>query len=296
MSLNGFLLRRLDPTRIRQIAVGLLLRLPARERAFAVEKLLARPVVADTPHGPIRFLNHGRGSCKRALTLLAKEPDSLKWIDSMAAGSVFWDIGANIGTLTLYAAKRGGLSVWAFEPAAVNFYDLAANCEINGLAADVRCLQIGFGETNGLADLHVSQMLPARSFTFRKKPAPGPTGRRAKSFPSCQSVQTWTIDSFIDFYGTPRPNYLKIDVPGLTLDILRGARRTLARDEVREVQIEVQERGPGGKRVAALLEPLGFEIVRRHLKRDGRTQRDLVFGRVSGTAVQRDPRYHAALV
>jgi len=37
----------------------------------------------------------------------------------MHPGSVFWDIGANVGVLTLYAATRGDLRVWAFEPAAV---------------------------------------------------------------------------------------------------------------------------------------------------------------------------------
>ena len=37
---------------------------------------------------------------------MSKEPDSLKWIDRMEPGSIFWDIGANIGTLTLYAARR----------------------------------------------------------------------------------------------------------------------------------------------------------------------------------------------
>ena len=59
-------------------------------------------------------------------------------------GSVFWDIGANIGVLTLYAAMRGDLKVWAFEPAAVNYYNLVANCELNGLERRVRCLQLGF--------------------------------------------------------------------------------------------------------------------------------------------------------
>ena len=55
----------------------------------------------------------------------------MRWIDDMWPGSVFWDIGANVGVLTLYAAMRGDLDVWAFEPAAVNYYNLVANCELN---------------------------------------------------------------------------------------------------------------------------------------------------------------------
>ena len=83
--------------------------LPAGQRADAVDALLSKPVVVDTPHGKISFLNHSRRSFGRARTILTKEPDSMAWIDAMRPGSVFWDIGANVGVLTLYAAMRGDL-------------------------------------------------------------------------------------------------------------------------------------------------------------------------------------------
>ncbi len=114
--------------------------LPAGQRADAVDALLSKPVVVDTPHGKIRFLNHSRRSFGRARTILTKEPDSMAWIDAMQPGSVLWDIGANVGVLTLYAAMRGDIEVWAFEPAAVNYYNLVANCELNRLEKRVRCL------------------------------------------------------------------------------------------------------------------------------------------------------------
>jgi len=119
--------------------LSLLRRLPAENRADAVDILLKKPITVATPHGKIRFLNHGRRSCWRARTTLTKEPDSIAWIDAMEPGSVFWDIGANVGVLTLYAATRGDLDVWAFEPAAVKYYNLVANCELNRLEKRVRC-------------------------------------------------------------------------------------------------------------------------------------------------------------
>src|SRR6266511_6314539 len=97
-------------------------------RGRVVDAALSEPVTVDTPHGPIHFLNQSRKSCARAESILTKEPDSLKWIDSIEPGSAFWDIGANIGVLTLYAATRRDLDGWAFEPAAVNYYNLTANC------------------------------------------------------------------------------------------------------------------------------------------------------------------------
>ena len=138
----------------------------AASRARAIDALLATAVCTQTKHGPIRFLNHGLGSCKRAEVLLHKEPDSLKWIDRMEPGTVFWDIGANVGTLSLYAAARGDLDVLAFEPAAVNYYNLAANCELNGFTSRMHCLLMGFGGANEIAELHVSQFYACSVILF----------------------------------------------------------------------------------------------------------------------------------
>ena len=107
----------------------------------------------------------------------------------MQPGSVFWDIGANVGALTLYAAQRGDLEVWAFEPAAVNYYCLAANCELNGFEKRVRCLQLGFSDKIEIADLHVSQLMTALSFTFKESKKNKPN---KKTYPSIQAVQLCT--------------------------------------------------------------------------------------------------------
>ena len=255
------------------LGLSLLRGTSAASRARAIDALLATPVTTQTKYGPIRFLNHSTGSQKRAERLLLKEPDSLKWIDAMLPGSVFWDIGANIGTLSLYAAARGDLDVWAFEPAAVNYYNLTANCELNGFTDRMRCLQLGFGEVNVLATLNVSQLMPAQSFSFADKDHPFPVSQ--------QTAILCTVDDFIARYGAPCPNYIKIDVPGLTQAILAGAKETLGRPELKQIQVETNEQSKGGRQINAALAAFGFEVVARNMKRRGTVQGDLVYGRVS---------------
>jgi FkbM family methyltransferase len=270
--------------------LSLLKLLPTEQRADLVDLLLGKPATVDTPNGQIRFLNHSGVNYWRARTIMTKEPDSMRWIDAIPPGSVFWDIGANVGVLTLYAAMRGDLDVWAFEPAAVNFYNLVANCELNGLEKRVRCLQLGFSDTLEIANLHVSQLMSGHSFTFKESAKIKP---RKKIYPSLQPVQLCTIDDFIARYDAPCPNYIKIDVPGLTHEIFAGAKHTLSQPDLKEIQVEAREHGGSGKRLFKVLAPLGFKIKSRGMRRKGEVQRDLVFARDSGIAM---PRSSATVV
>ena len=99
----------------------------------------------ETPHGPLSFVALGKGPAGRAGSLFTKQPQTIAWIDSFRPGSVFWDVGANVGVYTLYAARRGDTRVVAFEPAAVNYFVLSANCEINAFDDRVTCLLMGLG-------------------------------------------------------------------------------------------------------------------------------------------------------
>lgn len=247
-------------------------RLPLEPRA-KVQGELARALAHDalrieTPKGPLLFAVFGETSGFRARGLLTKQKATIAWIDAFREGSVFWDIGANIGSYTLYAALRPDMRVVAFEPAAVNYFILAANCELNAFGERVDCLQVGVGGGKSVERLEISQFEPARSFSFRGK------GRRPPG--SRQAALVLSIDQLIDEYGLPCPNYVKIDVPALTGAIIDGAATTLRRPELRELHIEASEQSTGGRRVVELLAEAGFTIAARHVH--GETT-DLTFAR-----------------
>ena len=42
----------------------------------------------------------------RAITFASKEPETLAWIETFENSSVFWDVGANIGLYSIYAAEK----------------------------------------------------------------------------------------------------------------------------------------------------------------------------------------------
>ena len=74
----------------------------------------------------------------------------------LAADAVFVDVGANIGTHTVYALRTGRFArAVAFEPEPKNARLLAMNIEANGVAAAVTVVAKAAGEAAGTATLHL---------------------------------------------------------------------------------------------------------------------------------------------
>ena len=244
--------------------LNLVRRLPSEARA-TVQGELARAIVSEpfrieTPKGPLLFAVFGRTSAFRARGLLTKQRGTIDWIDTFDPGSVFWDIGANVGSYALYAALRRDIRVVAFEPAAVNYFLLAANCELNAFGEHLDCLQLGVGGDRGVGHLELSQFDAAQSFSFRGK------GQRPLS--SRQASLILSMDQLVEEFGIPCPNYIKIDVPAMTEAIIAGGTRTLQRTEVRELHVEASETSKGGRRLVELLGQQGFGVAARHVRKD----------------------------
>ena len=65
-----------------------------------------------------------------------KEPETLDWIDNFDDKDkiIFWDIGANIGLFSIYAAlKYDNIEIISFEPSTNNLRVLSRNISINNL-------------------------------------------------------------------------------------------------------------------------------------------------------------------
>ena len=63
----------------------------------------------------LTFYVPNRLSYYRSDSFSTKEPETLSWIDSFDAKSTFWDIGANIGIYSWYAAKKKNRKMYALK-------------------------------------------------------------------------------------------------------------------------------------------------------------------------------------
>ncbi|MCK4735841.1 MAG: FkbM family methyltransferase, partial [Methanophagales archaeon] len=129
----------------------------------------------------------------------------------VSKSSVVYDIGAHVGFYTLLASElvSGGGRVIAFEPAFRNLKYLKKHVEINH-CANVKIIEAAVSDKSGISHFnegHSSSM-----------------GHLSED--GNLTVDTVSIDKLVGAGKIPAPDYIKIDVEGAELLVLKGAKST----------------------------------------------------------------------
>lgn len=77
-------------------------------RIFQVLSSISMEIIEKVNHNNVnlKLVCPNRFAYWRAKSFSTKEPETLNWIDQFSENSIFYDIGANIGLYSLYAAKK----------------------------------------------------------------------------------------------------------------------------------------------------------------------------------------------
>ena len=186
--------------------------------------------------GPIRFVCENPLTLWRATTFFKKEPDTLEWIDRMHPGDVLFDIGANVGLYTIYAAKRG-VRVFAFEPESQNYALLNRNIYLNGLQDHVTALNVALSDRNVIDALYLSSMEKGASLHTVHSNVDFAEQVFAVGFR--QGVLAATLDSLVEEWQLPLPTHIKMDVDGHESAIVHGAEKVLGDRNLQSVLVEL---------------------------------------------------------
>lgn len=137
------------------------------------------------------------------------------FIRLLPTGGTVVDVGANIGVLSLLAAKAVGPrgTVVAFEPIRQNRELAASNAARNGIA-NVRMVDKAVGDTEGQLTLYRSD---SDCGTHSARPSSGTSER----------VEVVRLDGWVSREGLTSIAALKIDVEGFDGFVLDGARRSV---------------------------------------------------------------------
>ncbi|BAS00149.1 putative protein [Blastochloris viridis] len=188
-----------------------------------------------------RMVARNKKTFNRAKKTALREPDTVNWLNSIPDGAVLWDIGANVGVFTLYAAVARGAEVIAFEPSAANYYLLNRNIELNALDGRVRALCLAVARHPGIDTLNM--------ITTDFGGALSAFGTTTDSFGAefqpafRQGMVSFSLDDLAKSQ-LPFPSHIKIDVDGIEKDIVEGGPAFFRDPRLRSAIIELDPARP----------------------------------------------------
>ena len=202
----------------------------------------------------------------RVKTLFTKEPHTIAWVHRMLPGEKLWDVGANMGGYSVWAAARG-VHVTAFEPESQNFAALCENLATNQFEF-ARGYPLALAERAGLNTLYLSQVEAGGSCHSLGEQV-GPDLTERKGIP--QGAVATTLDAMGGALGMP--NYVKIDVDGMEHNVIAGGATLLASPVVQSLIVEVNTNLPAHQRMVEKIKAAGFHVdpeqVAESMRKDG---------------------------
>jgi len=180
----------------------------------------------------------------------------------VSEGDIVFDIGANFGLFTRFLSEAVGARgrVFSFEPTPDMFAVLSHSTRSMGLE-NVSCHNLALSDKPGRATMSI----PIRGDGSRNhyeaslEPVlPGQPGE-VESF----TTELVTLDGFCEGAGIARVDFIKCDVEGHEIAVLRGACGLIARDRptiLLEVNEPLDEPGHGSA-VKEFIDSIGYRIA-----------------------------------
>lgn len=197
---------------------------PVREVLRACMRVVGRffpdtPTVRQTKfHGFDLLVWANEYIGRRILTVGSFEKDEMDRLPSFVKpGDVCIDVGANIGLHTLSLSRAVGPTghVFAFEPVKKNALLTQLNCELNNLH-NATMTAAPLSDVSGKT---LSANLPDNDSSFAYFSETGAMG---------DAGATQTLDEFCQSKAITAVHFIKIDVEGAEMKVLRGASRLLS--------------------------------------------------------------------
>lgn len=190
-----------------------------------------------------------------------KEPDTLDWIDQhFNEGDTLYDIGANIGQYSLYAAKclNGNAQILTFEPEALNFAKLNRNIVLNNLGQTITAYPIAVSNTTRIDHFYSKAFKTGAALHALGRPIT--QGAKAFEPQNRQGIMAVSLDDLTGKFGLPFPTHIKVDVDGLEDQLIEGTTNTLKDPRLKTFLIEVYMHGNIAKKILEAFTTSGFTL------------------------------------
>ena len=193
----------------------------------------------------------------RAKTLLTKEPETIAWLNKIKTNSVIYDIGANVGVYSIYAAAMRDCRVMSFEPSFLNLELLFRNIQTNNLQDKITIVPLSLSNKSQIENFYMQEgdniWGGAHNSSGSNKSQDGTDMQKFKT----SSQIALSLDDLVNIFNLPTPSHIKIDVDGLEDRVLQGGLNTFG--NTKSILIEIDAKNTDQNReIQGVLSNLGF--------------------------------------
>lgn len=214
----------------------------------------------ETIFGNLKFSCPNNMTLWRAKTFFTKEPDTIEWINNFQPEDIFYDIGANVGTYSVYAAVRG-VKVISFEPESQNYAILNKNIYLNSVQEKIDALNIAISEESSIGYLYINEFTIGGALNNFGDNLNYKRERFSPEFK--QAVASYRLDDLIESKKFPVPNHIKIDVDGLEASVINGALKVLDNPALKSILVELNTKLKDNMEIINILNKKNFLVKSR---------------------------------
>jgi FkbM family methyltransferase len=152
---------------------------------------------------------------------------------------VIFDVGANVGDYSLLVRRHiPSAHVYAFEPSESVYRQLAEKLSAAGDGANFKSFNIGLSDEERTVDLYSYTVEGHEASLISSIDRRLPTQVVRVEVSDTERIEVRTLDRFCESEGVERIDFLKLDVEGHELAVLRGARNMLDCGAISVIQFE----------------------------------------------------------
>jgi FkbM family methyltransferase len=174
---------------------------------------------------------------------------------SAIGSQIIVDVGANNGFTALrFSGMEGVKHVIAFEPDPANFGRAASNLALNGDVESITLLNLGLGAEDAELGLRVGIEGNSGTMKISSELSSGSSGSK---------IRVTRLDDTLADQGIHHVDFIKVDVEGYEMEVLKGARKTLETSKPRLfIEIDdanLREQSSSGTDLIHFLRGLGYQ-------------------------------------
>jgi len=164
--------------------------------------------------------------------LIVEKQEQIFYINSISKGDIVFDVGANVGELTLLFSRFADINgqVHSFEPTPSTFGKLSAIVK-NANKTNVILNNLAVSNKPGFVNFNMYEEQQAAWNTMAVRPLENYGITVPK--PTVVQIPATSIDSYCEEHSIPIIDLLKMDVEGAELDVLYGAEKMFAEKKIK---------------------------------------------------------------